>query len=538
MKFRLSVVTLIISAIILWGSVYPCLGQTIKSGAISSDETWSGEIYIKDAVFVDENVTLTILPGTIVKFEYYRGYRGDGRRGALYCNGGTISAIGTSDQPIWFTSSSDDPVNGDWAGIELSNTTDSVFQYTIIEFAILGMSQMESSATVSHSIIRWNNTEGLYAERSSPLFEYNTLYENGYHEIALEQYNTNVIIRSNVFTGGRAAIHTEMTSSSVEGNYFVEYLDECISAQAESTMTVSNNTFIDSPTVSVFSDAASTQVLSGNQFMTGEFEIPPFDYNDIRMHELDYVPGDLEDRFPYIYADEDETRFVTHKIGKGLGFGWAITWAKNTLWRFSFAQQTGEYPDFVMIDPETEQITQYRNDTIINPRGLTHDGQHFWTNDFSSLKIFQFDTQDSAIQILNSFDVPEKEKGGTNGLTSDGLYLYYHSRDGSRLFKLNLSGTIVETIDLQTKQTIIEGPFVWTGDSFWAVGKRGIAKYSSDWQFIGDIYPAAEGTWAIDWDGTALWTIQRTCEAWNEPKVYRIIPLLNNPVLNPSWKQF
>jgi len=38
----------------------------------------------------------------------------------------------------------------------------------------------------------------------------------------------------------------------------------------------------------------------------------------------------------------------------------------------------------------------------------------------------------------------------------------------------------------------------------------------------GSIYPAAKDTWALAWDGQYLWTIQRTCEMWNDPKIFKI----------------
>ncbi|MCX7746192.1 MAG: hypothetical protein N2645_04775 [Clostridia bacterium] len=49
-----------------------------------------------------------------------------------------------------------------------------------------------------------------------------------------------------------------------------------------------------------------------------------------------------------------------------------------------------------------------------------------------------------------------------------------------------------------------------------------MAKYDINGNLVGEIYPVAEGTWALAWDGKYLWTIQRTCESWNDPKIYKI----------------
>ncbi|MBS3788932.1 DUF1080 domain-containing protein, partial [Candidatus Bipolaricaulota bacterium] len=160
-----------------------------KGGPLSSDETWSGEIHVITPVVVPKGVTLTIEPGTIVKFQHYRGYKEIGKRGGLAVNGGTVKAIGTPNEQIWFTSDANEPINGDWQGISLVNSRDSIFDYVIVEYAQIGIEQFDSEVTVSNSIIRWNNSEGLYAERSNPVFKNNTIYSNAYHEIALEQYN-------------------------------------------------------------------------------------------------------------------------------------------------------------------------------------------------------------------------------------------------------------------------------------------------------------------------------------------------------------
>jgi len=168
-----------------------------KSGTLTRDEIWSGEIHITDHISVPKGVTLTIEPGTVVKFKHYRGYKEPWKRPGLVVEG-TIKAVGTPEKQIWFTSDAEEPINGDWEGITLENTKNSEFKYVIVEFGEMGIEQFDSEVTISNSIIRWNNAEGLYAERSKPIFSYNTLYGNGYHEIALEQYNENVQILYNI----------------------------------------------------------------------------------------------------------------------------------------------------------------------------------------------------------------------------------------------------------------------------------------------------------------------------------------------------
>jgi len=193
-----------------------------KGGPLTQDETWSGEILVTDTVIVPEGVTLTIEPGTMVRFRHYRGYQ-EGKVG-LIVQGGTIKAIGGPTEQIWFTSDAPDPINGDWGGITLVNTEDSEFDYVIVEYAEIGIEQFASGADVSNSIIRWNNSEGLYAELSSAVFQNNTIYANAYHAIALENYNEDIRIIGNLILGdGHQSVHLEASQALIEGNYFKNF---------------------------------------------------------------------------------------------------------------------------------------------------------------------------------------------------------------------------------------------------------------------------------------------------------------------------
>ena len=97
-----------------------------------------------------------------------------------------------------YSSDAQDPINGDWMHINIDHSKNSKLDHVIVEFAELGLSQFDSSVP----IIRWVNSEGLYEERSIPIIQNNTFYNNGYHDIALEQYNKNAIISNNYFKGG------------------------------------------------------------------------------------------------------------------------------------------------------------------------------------------------------------------------------------------------------------------------------------------------------------------------------------------------
>lgn len=487
-----------------------------ECGVISKDTTWSGEVHAQCNTFVEAGVTLTIEPGTVIKFKHDRNYKTFERAG-LSTNGGTIIAKGTPDEQIWFTSDAEAPINGDWNGIALENTEDSIFDYVIVEYGEMGIEQFDAKVPVTNSIIRWSNAEGLYAERSEPYFEYNTFYANGYHDIALEQYNTNVQILNNYFHDSNYAIHHEETIAHIEGNYFHNYTNKqwVITAGMESEVTLINNKFENIPEEEpIFIDgeeSGATYVMEGNDFGDGSVEPPVLDYQDIKKTEIDYIPGDPEDEFPYIYASEDETRRVVNTFGEGQSFGWSLEYADGYIWRFD--------GNFLRIDPVTGETKHFYNNQleIMNPRGLTWDGEYFWVNDFSLQQIFKFTITGDRVEILEQFDIPDKEIGGSSGLAFDGEYLYYRSRNG-QVVQLDKSGNEIKRLEIGG------GSLVWTGEYFWTTGgcRKGLCKYTKDGTLVGEIYYPAKDPWAIAWDGEYLWTNQRTCEVWDDNKIYQI----------------
>ena len=94
--------------------VYPATTQTV-SADVTTNTTWSGVVLLQNKIYVKNNATLTIAPGTII--------RGDKvTQGTLIITrGAKINAQGTSTQPIVFTSNESvgNRNEGDWGGVVL-----------------------------------------------------------------------------------------------------------------------------------------------------------------------------------------------------------------------------------------------------------------------------------------------------------------------------------------------------------------------------------------------------------------------------------
>lgn len=121
-----------------------------NSGTIASDETWSGQIDLAGDVTVTTGVTLTIQPGTVIRFA-------DGAGLVIY---GKLEALGTVASPITFTSASATPTKGIWRGIYFYDTSidASTLDHAVIQYADRGVSCDHASPTVSNSTLSDNLT--------------------------------------------------------------------------------------------------------------------------------------------------------------------------------------------------------------------------------------------------------------------------------------------------------------------------------------------------------------------------------------------
>ena len=93
-------------------TAYPATLSTVSADIITNT-TWSGIILLQNKVYVKNNATLTIAPGTII--------RGDkNTQGTLIITrGAKINAAGTAPNPIVFTSNESigNRIPGDWGGV-------------------------------------------------------------------------------------------------------------------------------------------------------------------------------------------------------------------------------------------------------------------------------------------------------------------------------------------------------------------------------------------------------------------------------------
>ena len=507
-------------------------GSSGMGGTIRQDTVWSGDVWVTSSIFVPAGVTLTIEPGTIIRFKHYRGYTDPGARLSLRVEG-TLKAVGTASAPIWFTSDAPDPTNGDWGMLRLVNaSSDSEIRFAILEFAQQGLNLWNSSPTLADLIVRWNNWEGIYFESyCRPTLERTRIYQNGYNGIAMEQFNDVTIRDCLVSESGTNGIHVDASTATVERCIIESSSAAGLSVDDHGALIVrgcfvrenrqgigcgegTNSVRIDAGTVLAANGADMPGCVQNGAvtWLSGGSPAPAsiaFPMPDVRPYELGYTPGDrLLDRFSYIYPDTDVTRTVVNKIGDGLGLTWSVTWDGAAIWTATL------WGDVYRLDPVTGAIlTQWR---YPGPQawGMTYDGQHLWINDFAEKKVYQMTTTGS---VLGSFAIPDPT-GGAKGIAWDGQALCIMGWTSPTIYRVDRQGNLLNTISILDGG----GGLTWDGEAFWVPGGHGIERVSATGQSLGSIYACSEGTWDLAWDGRYLWATQRTNENWFDDKLYQI----------------
>ncbi len=128
-------------------------GETYLIGGTTGDLTLSGIYFVPSYFKIQPNHTLTIEPGTVIRFA----------NGAyLDVSGGAqLSAIGDANNPITFTSHSETPQPGDWTGIRIWDNASGTLQYCVIEYASTGIYMYKDvSSNVTYCTFT-NNTKGI-----------------------------------------------------------------------------------------------------------------------------------------------------------------------------------------------------------------------------------------------------------------------------------------------------------------------------------------------------------------------------------------
>ena len=180
---------------------------------ITKDTTWSGTVILSGQSVVRRGVTLTILPGTVIKFAWTDEEKDDVGDGELTVEGRLIARV-TKEAPILFTSAQEKPAMKDWTFVQISVSRDSLVEHCIFEYAFSGLQVHYSTATIRESLFRYN-FEGVRFSTTDILIEHNDFLEN-YYGIRCEANGSRTTVTKNRFHGNDYAFFpVRKTGSSV-----------------------------------------------------------------------------------------------------------------------------------------------------------------------------------------------------------------------------------------------------------------------------------------------------------------------------------
>lgn len=118
-----------------------------RDAVLTEDMVWRGEVLVEGGVTVAPQTTLTVAPGTVVRFKK----SGAGAKGVLLVQG-RIMVKGTLAKPVLFTANFAEPLAGDWQGVVLlSSEKKNSIEHLRLKGAETGLDAAFSSVTVTNS---------------------------------------------------------------------------------------------------------------------------------------------------------------------------------------------------------------------------------------------------------------------------------------------------------------------------------------------------------------------------------------------------
>jgi len=154
----------------------------VVKGVLHGELTWQGDVFVAGDVILEEDVKLTILPGTRVRF--MPADNGPGELvehphfpGSELIIKGKIHAVGTAAEPILFEAVDPDAAAGFWGAINLFGSQDAVFEYCVFRQANSAIHSWDSQVYIEQSLFE-DNLVGIRFNASEILIEHNLLRNN------------------------------------------------------------------------------------------------------------------------------------------------------------------------------------------------------------------------------------------------------------------------------------------------------------------------------------------------------------------------
>lgn len=187
----------------------PTAGR-VASGQILSNAVWQAgdsPVAVVGPLLVTSNATLTIQPGVQVMF--YGNY-------SLQVDG-CLRALGSSNQPVTFSSGKTVPQQGDWQGLVFtagSSNAPCILSNAVVQYAQVGVRCTDSSPTLVNSTIQYCGGQGVYLTRSSSLIQGCTIQANTSYGIWCVDTSSPQILGNQIIANGSYGLALNGTGAS------------------------------------------------------------------------------------------------------------------------------------------------------------------------------------------------------------------------------------------------------------------------------------------------------------------------------------
>ncbi|MCP4675768.1 MAG: hypothetical protein GY854_09735 [Deltaproteobacteria bacterium] len=189
--------------------------KTFGDTVIVQDTIWRGEITIDGTVVVGRRATLTIAPGTRVRFvevDRNRDGVGDGELRVL----GRLVVKGNSASPVRFSSMARNPKPRGWSYVLFFTSSGrSVIEHGIFEHAFTGVQAHFAEVSIRNSTFR-NNVEGIRFGRAHITIDHNDIRENTCG-IRHHRFEDHVEITANNITNNEVGIFLVPSNQNTVG---------------------------------------------------------------------------------------------------------------------------------------------------------------------------------------------------------------------------------------------------------------------------------------------------------------------------------
>ena len=270
-------------------------GGSHVSGTLTNDTTWTagGSPYVvTGSLSIPEGVTLTINPGTVVKFDH------------VYADltvHGTLLAQGTSDAPIVFTSLKDDSYGGDTNGNGDATTPADRDWEGILLLSTSGSSHMEH-CVVKYAGYSYSDYKlaGIYCDGASPAITNCEISNNGTYGIRCENSSSPVIDGASISNHTYGILADSSCSPTIVNCTFTDHSQKAVSLAGGVLSNLENNLASGGQQagICINGNVVSNATLKNNPGM-------PYIFGSLSVAEgvtLTINPGTVV-KFDHVYAD-------------------------------------------------------------------------------------------------------------------------------------------------------------------------------------------------------------------------------------------